>query len=91
MLIPITNSSDQIKNYRELSPPYRGERWAYVYLIGGAAKPSIICLRPTFGLHHEACKCAYLCILISETPTNIKYEEKMDVEARKTIFLSIFQ
>ena len=31
-----------IKNYRRLSPNYRGERWAYVHFIGGAANYSII-------------------------------------------------
>ena len=34
-----------IKNYRGLSPHYREKRWAYVYLIRGAANPSIIYLR----------------------------------------------
>ena len=38
-------------------------------------------------LHYEACKCAYLYILISEAPTNKIYEEKISIEARKTIFL----
>ena len=31
-------------------------------------------LPPTFGLHHEACKCVYLHILISEAHTINKYE-----------------
>ena len=54
-------------------------------------QPPIIYLRPTFGLHHEACKYVYLLILISETPTNRKYEKKMHIEVRKTIFLRSFQ
>ena len=33
-----------IKNYRGLSPNYRGERWAYVHLIRGAANHPIIYL-----------------------------------------------
>ena len=44
-----------------------------------------------FGLHHEACKCVYLRILISETFTNKKYEEKMHIEVSETIFLRLFQ
>ena len=31
-----------IKNYRGLSPNYRGKRWAYVHFIGGAANYPII-------------------------------------------------
>ena len=31
-----------IKNYRGLSPNYRGQRWAYVHFIGGAANYPII-------------------------------------------------
>ena len=31
-----------IKNYRGLSPNYRGQRWAYVHFIGGAAIYPII-------------------------------------------------
>ena len=42
------------------------------YLIRGAANDPIIYLRLTFGLHHEACKCVYLLILVSEAPTNKK-------------------
>ena len=33
-----------IKNYRGLSPDYRGKRWAYVLFIRGAANPPIIYL-----------------------------------------------
>ena len=80
-----------IKNYRKLSPNYKRERWAYVPLIRGAADSSIIYLPPTFGLYHEAFKCVYLRILISEAPTKNKYEEKMHIEASKTIFLRLFQ
>ena len=80
-----------IKNYRELSLNYRGERWAYVHFIGGAANYILIYPQPTFGLHHEACKCVYLRILISEASTNIKYEEKMHIEVSKTIFLRLFR
>ena len=58
-------------------------------IIGGITP--IIYLRPTFGLHHEAWKCVYLRILISAEPTNKKYEEKMHMEASKTIFLRLFQ
>ena len=68
-----------------------GERWAYVHLIREAASPPIIYLRPTFGLHHGACKCVYLRILISEAPTNKKYEEKMHIEVSETIFLKLFR
>ena len=46
---------------------------------------------PTLGLHHEACKCVYVRILISETSTNKKYEEKMHIEVSETIFLRLFQ
>ena len=35
--------------------------------------------------------CLLMCILISEVPTNKKYEEKMHAEARETVFLSLFQ
>ena len=80
-----------IKNYRGLSPNYRGERWAYVHFIGGAANYPIIYPEPPLGLHHEACKCVYLRILISEASTNIKYEEKMHIEVSETIFLRLFQ
>ena len=80
-----------IKKYRGLSSNYRGERWAYVYLFRGAANYRVIYLLPTFDLHHEICKCVYLRILISEAPTNKTYEVKMHVEARKTIYLSLFQ
>ena len=80
-----------IKNYRGLSPNYREERWAYVHLMRGAANHPIIYLRSTFGLHHEANKCAYLRILISEAPTNKKYEWKMHIEVSKTDFLNSFQ
>ena len=69
----------------------QGERWAYVHLIREAANYPIIHLRLTFGLHHKACKCAYLCILISEASTNKKHEEKMHIEASKTIFLRLYQ
>ena len=31
-----------IKNYRGLSPNYRGQRWAFVHFIGGAANYPII-------------------------------------------------
>ena len=31
-----------IKNYRGLSPTYRGKRWAYVHFIGDAANYPII-------------------------------------------------
>ena len=34
-----------IKNYRGLSPNYRGKRWVYVHFIRGAANPPIIYLR----------------------------------------------
>ena len=80
-----------IKNYRGLSPNYRGERWAYVDFIGESAKHPVNYLRPTFGLHHKACMCVYLLILISDEPTNKKYEVKMHIEASKTIFLRLFQ
>ena len=80
-----------IKNYRGLSPNNRRKRRAYVHLIRGAANYPIIYLRPTFGLHHKACKCVYLHILISEAPRNKKYEKKMYIEASKTIFLRSFQ
>ena len=33
-----------IKNYRRLSPNYRGKRWAYVLFIRGAANPPVIYL-----------------------------------------------
>ena len=79
-----------IKNYRGLSPNYRGERWAYVHFLGGAANYPIIYPLPTFGLHHEACKCVYLRILISVTSTNEIYEEKMHIEVSETIFLRLF-
>ena len=69
-----------IKNYRGLSPNYRGRRWAHVHLIKGSANHSII-------LHYKACKWAYLYILISKASTNKKYKKKMHIEARKTIFL----
>ena len=59
-----------IKNYRGLSPNYRGERWAYVHLIREAANLLITYLWPAFCLHHEACKCVYLRILISEASKN---------------------
>ena len=59
---------------------YRGERWAYSYFIGGSANHPIIYLRFTLGLRHEACKCVYLRILISDVPTNKKYEEKIHIE-----------
>ena len=39
-----------IKNYRGLSPIYRGKQWAYVHFIRGAANHPVIYLRPTFGL-----------------------------------------
>ena len=80
-----------IKNYRGLSPNYRGQRWAYVHFIGGAANYPIIYPYPTFGLHHEACKCVYLRILISKSSTYKKYEEKMHIEGSVTIFLKLFQ
>ena len=67
------------------------EREAYVHIIRVAANHPITYLRPTFGLHHEAWKCGYLLILISEAPTNEKYEEKMHIEASKTTFLRSFQ
>ena len=80
-----------IKNYRGLSPNYREERWAHVCFIRGAANHPIIYLRSTFDLHHEACKSVYLRILISEAYTNKKYEEKMHIETRKIIFLTLLQ
>ena len=73
-----------IKNYRGQSPNYRRKRWVYVHLIRGAANHPII-------VHYEACKGAYLCILISEESTNKEYEEKMHIDARKIIFLKLFQ
>ena len=62
---------------------YRGKRWAHVHLIRGAANHPII-------VHYEACKFAYLCILISEASTRKKYKEIMPIEARKTIFFNYF-
>ena len=73
-----------------LSSNYRGERWAYVPFIGGSANHPIINLRPSFGLHHEACKCVYLRSLISEEPKNKKYEELMHIEANYTISMRLF-
>ena len=54
-----------MKNYRGLSPNYRGKRWAYVHLIEGSANYPII-------LHYEECKCAYLYMLINEASMNKK-------------------
>ena len=52
---------------------------------GGAANHSII-------VHYETCKYAYTCAcLVSEASTNKKYEEKMHIKARKTIFLTLLQ
>ena len=76
---------------RGLSPNYRGERWAYVHRIRGAANHPIIYLRPTFGLPHEACNSVYLRILPSEAPTSKKCEEKMHIEASTTIFFRSFR
>ena len=76
-------NSYPIKNYRGISPNYRGKRWAYVHLIRGSANHPI-------NVHYEECKCAYLSILISEASTNKNYEEKMHREARKAIFLKLF-
>ena len=77
MLLPLDESKvHPIKNYRGLSQNYRGKRWAYVHLIRGAASYPIIYLRTNFCLHHEAYKCVYLCILISEAPTNKKFHRK---------------
>ena len=53
-----------------------GERWAYVHLIREAANLPIIYKRPSIGLHHEACKCVYLSILISEVPTKKNMKRK---------------
>ena len=58
-----------IKNYRWLSPNYRAKRWAYVHLIRGLANHP-------FNVHYKACKCAYLCILISEASMHKKCIEK---------------
>ena len=41
--------------------------------------------------YNEACKYAYLWILIREASTNKKYEQIMHIEARKTIFLKLLQ
>ena len=71
-----------IKNYGGLSPNYRGKRWAYVNLIRGAANHSII-------LYYEACKCAYLCMYSKWSIYEQKYEDKMHIKARKTIFLTL--
>ena len=54
LLIVRHNYDYPMKNYRGLSPNYRGKRWAYVHRIKRTANPPIIYLQPTFGLHHEA-------------------------------------
>ena len=73
-----------IKNYRVLSPNYRGKWWAYVHLIRGAANHPII-------LRYETCKCVSCACIISEASTKNKYEEKMHIEVSETIFLRLFQ
>ena len=79
-----------IKNYRGLSPNYRGERWAYVHLIRGAANHPIIYLSAHLQYTPRKLKICFLRILRSEAPTNKKYEEKRHIEASKTILLSSF-
>ena len=56
----------------------------YVHLIGRSANYPII-------LHYEECKYTYVCMLINEASTKKKYEVKMHIETRKTIFLRLFE
>ena len=69
-----------IKKYRRLSPNYRGE----------------LQLQGVCSSYKRAGQPPYKCALRSMqmyllTSTNKKYEEKMHIEARKTIFLLLFK
>ena len=80
-----------IKNYRGLSPNYRGERWAVCSFHRRCGQLSYNLPITHLWITSRSLQVCFLRILISEASTNKKYEDKMHIEASETIFLRLFQ